>query len=80
MKLWVTRFAESSNGGYKRLRGAKGDTKVFFARTMGKAELPSMAELFFFPYAIRSLALNTELYFHTKFLQMTLLLKRSPVF
>ena len=47
MKLWVTRFAESSNGGYKRLRGAKGDTKVFFARTMGKAELPSMAELFF---------------------------------
>ena len=47
---------------------------------MGKAELPSMAELFFFPYAIRSLALNTELYFHTKFLQMTLLLKRSPVF
>lgn len=60
------------------MRGIKGYTKVF-CKNNKKSRIASMAELFF-TYAIRSLALNTELYFHTKFLQMTLPLKRSPVY
>lgn len=62
------------------MRGIKGDTKVFLQEQLEKQNCHQWQSFFFFfTYAIRSLALKTEPYFHTKFLQKTTFEKISSI-